>query len=172
MRPLARALVVCVAASYVAGAPASAGAPARRSIRAADRMRAVDGTRHRVDELVAEARSDRLEALVDVYRRYPDDVLRDPRRGVTLGALLDVVASHDAPHDVRRRAAETIFLDRVLGNDPTLDMNGRRGSRPREIFSAKVRAILDRGDELGRRLAADILEGLWPGRASRRPRVK
>jgi len=172
MRSLARALVVCVTASYLAGAPASAGAPPRRSIRAADRMRAVDATGRSVDELAAETRKDRRELMVDVYGRYADDELRDPKRGVTLDMLLDVVASGDARHDVRRRAAATIFLDRVIENDPTLDMNGRRGSRPREIFSAKVRAILDRGDELGRRLAADILEGLWPGWASRRPRVK
>lgn len=139
MRNIAVVTTVLVLVSGVASA---------RPTRAAARLAAIEATSRRIDELVAQVKRDRDEVMIDVYRAYTDDQLRDrPQGGVTLDMLLEAVAEPMLAGDVRRRAAETIYMDRVVWNDPALDMNGRKGARERA------------GEE--------ILAGLWSGRKKR-----
>jgi len=170
--PVASALLVVAASLATAAPPSASGVPIPGPKSAAGRLLAVDTTLRRVGEVVAQAQKDRQEVMVDVYRRYTDDELRDPKRGVTLDMLLVVVNTDNVAKEVRQRAAESIYMDRVITNDPTLDMNGRREKRARAVFSIKVLKLLTDNDEFVRALASNILTGLWPGWGNRKKEIK
>ena len=169
--------VIPVAAVFLAvlpafGAPSGAPIAAVAAASAEGRALAIDKTIKRIDYLVGQGKKDRFELMVDVYRGYSDVQLKEPKRGITLDNLLDIVKADNVAKDVRTRAAETIYLDRVPLNDPTLSMDGRREKRNRAIFSMKVNKLLSDSDPFQRQLAKQILEGLWLGWGPRVPAIK
>lgn len=176
--PIASALLVVVASFALRtadGAPPPGATvvalPGPKS--AAGRLLAIDATNKRVDWLVGQVKKERQEVMIDVYRAYTDDQLRDrPKGGVTLEMLLAIVNTDALPKDVRQRAAETIYLPRVLLHDQTLDMNGRKEKRKRAEFSVKVNKLLQDNDEFVRQLGNTILDGLWTGWRTRKPALK
>lgn len=168
MRFLPVAIVfLCVLPAF--GAPASNVVPARS---AEGRALAIEKTTKRIDYVVGQGKKDRSELMVDVYRGYTDDQLRDAKRGVTLDDLLEILKNDAVAKDVRTRAAETMYLERVIPNDPTVSLDGRKEHRKRAEFLAKVNKLLLDNDVFVRQLAKNILEALWVGWASRVPALK
>lgn len=147
------------------GDPLAAPGPAPKS--AAGRALKIDAAQRRLDALVGNAKKDRTELLVDVYSSYSEMQLSDPKRGVTVEMLLDVVKNDSAASDVRQRAADAICAPRVVTSDPALSIDGKGLKRKRAEFSVKVNKLLLDNDPFVRQLAKKILEGLWGGWASR-----
>lgn len=172
MRFLPVATLVFAVLPAFAGPPGTAPNAAVSARSAEGRAVAIDRTSKRIDYVVGQGRKDRFELMVDVYRGYTDDQLRDPKRGVTLDNLLEIVKNDVVPKDVRTRAAETMYLERVIPNDPTLSLEGRREHRKRAEFLAKVNKLLLDNDGFVRQLAKNIMEALWVGWAGRVPALK
>lgn len=147
------------------GDPLAAPAPPPRS--ASGRALRIQATERRLESLLANAKKDRAELMVDVFAAYSDLQLTDPKRGVSVEMLLDVVKNDDVAKDVRQRAAETICNSRVATNDPALSMEGRGLKRKRAEFSQKVNKLLLDSDVFVRGLAKGMLETLWGGWAAR-----
>ncbi len=98
--------------------------------------------------------------------------MQDPKRGVTLEMLLDVVKNDDVSKEIRQRAADAISNPRVASNDPALSMDGRGLKRKRAEFSQKVNKLLIDSDVFVRSLAKPILESLWGGWGARVPAIR
>ena len=147
------------------GDPLAAPAPSPRS--AIGRGLRIDAAERRLELLVANAKKDRAELMVDVFAAYSELQLQDSKRGVTVEMLLDIVKNDDVSKVVRQRAAEMIYNPRVVANDPALNMDGKGLKKKRSEFSQKVNKLLLDNDFFVRSLADPILKNLWGGWGAR-----
>ena len=149
------------------------GTPAPSPKSATGRALAFDAATRFLDGLVAAAKRDRADLIVDVFTSYGDAELEDPNRGVTVEMLLDLVKNDDLAKDVRQRAAEAICAPRLILHDPALSQDGGKGiKRKKAEFSQKVNKLLLDNDVFVRALAKQILESLWPGWGGRFKEIK
>lgn len=170
MLPVA-ALVLASLPAFAAPSGELVAVPSAQS--RAGRFLAIEAARARAVYLVGQSKKERPELLIDVFRAYTPEQIRDrPKGGVTLEMLLEVVKADAVPKETRQRAAETIYLDRVIPNDPALSLEGRKEKRKRAEFSLKVNKLLLDNDPFVRGLAQKILEGLWGGWGSRMKEIK
>lgn len=156
IRPTALLVLVALAAAPALAGPASV----RRS---ADRVADLDKALARLDRLVVRAKTDPRLERVRAFKELGADALKSDAPRVRVGDILDVVEDQEAPKEIREEAANAVFSDLALVNDPDLSLAGKKMQRPRGICTMKVLKLLTDNDAYTRALAKTICEGLWPG---------
>jgi hypothetical protein len=167
MRTLPFLTILAVAGVAVA-APTPGVGPAVPPRSAAGRLQAIDYAQARLDTLVVASKRDRADLTIDVFNHYTPEQLEDPKRGITIDLLFEIVKNDAIAKEVRQRAVEAIVAGRVQTKDPALSIDGRGLKRKRAEFCVKVNKLLVDNELMSRVFAKQILESLWPGQQIRK----
>ena len=167
VRLLPAALLLCLTAPALAGPGATASAEGRVTTLSGLKQRIHD-TQVRFDALVERAKQDPRTGAVEAYLAYKSEDFENPKRSVRVANLLAIVGDESAPEALRRKAREAIASVNARSFDPDLQYTGVGHSKRAAFSAAKVVALLGAKsaegvpvDEMGRRLAAEILDSLW-----------
>jgi hypothetical protein len=167
VRLLPAALLLCLAAPALAGPGAGASTEGRVTTLAGLKQR-VRETQTRFDALIERAKQDPRMGAVEAYVAYKAEDFESPKRNVRAVDLLAIVRDETAPLPLRQRAKEAIASVNARSFDPDLQYTGTGHSKRAAFSAAKLVPLLGGKsaeglpvDDVGRRLAAEILDSLW-----------
>lgn len=122
----------------------------------------LEALRARLETLLEEAKKDPRERLLKQYETMTQEQYKARRRDdVDADDIAEWIFEGEPPMhtDLRTRAVKSLVTRALY--DPDLSRERRGSKSPRGKFSLKIVKFLDAEDPVSRKLASDLLRGLW-----------